>query len=98
MKNSITRKRLNSYCQCNLNQPACAQDSDFDYVLLSKGPQITAACRIPWMQSHLFSTHFHAQIVIYSISHDAHTYLLRCLPLYFPAYLASLQILLNLPL
>lgn len=84
MKNLVTRKCLNSYCLCNLNQSACSKDSDFDYALLSKGPQVTIVCRIARMKKQLFSTHFHAQSVIYSISHNVHTYLLRCL-LYSPA-------------
>lgn len=85
MKNSVTRKCLNSYCLCNLNQSACGKDSDFDYTLLSKGPQVTTVCRIARMKKQLFSTHFHAQNIIYSISHNDHTYLLRCLHWCSPA-------------
>lgn len=79
MKNSITRKCFNSYCICNLNPSAYAKDSDFDYVLLSKRPQITSL-QDPMDEEAAIQHHFHAQNVIYSISHNAHTYLLRCLP------------------
>lgn len=76
MKKSITRKCLNCLLVLRIQTLITC---------LSKGPQITTAGRIPQMKRQFSSTHFHAQNVIYSISRNAHTYLLRCLLWYFPA-------------
>lgn len=76
IKNSIIRKCLNRLLVLRIQTLITC---------LSKGPQITTAHRIPRMKRQFSSTHFHAQNVIYSISHNAHTYLLRRLLWYFPA-------------
>lgn len=61
--------------------------------LFPKDLKLPPSAGLHGWNKQLFSTHFHAQNVIYSISHSAHTYLLRCLLYVFLLYL-TLQILL----